>query len=126
MAVLKQSRLALMHHERSLGVLSTYYDSFLDACKDDLNINLAISFVFEQVKQLNQALRQRDIDVQDVVSQDDSLRNMMAILGITCPSPHLSTEEITCVEAWQRAKGDKDYERADQLRQQLISMDVLT
>jgi cysteinyl-tRNA synthetase len=93
---------------------------------DDMNINLAMSIVLEEVKQLNQLLRQRDLNISDVVNHDHTLRTMMSILGIACPFPHLSTEEVELVKAWHNAKAHKDFEKADGFRNQLIERGVLT
>jgi cysteinyl-tRNA synthetase len=126
MTVLKQARLNLLDLERPTAELTPLYTSFLEACMDDMNINLAMSIVLEEVKQLNQLLRQRDLNISDVVNHDHTLRTMMSILGIACPFPHLSTEEVELVKAWHNAKAHKDFEKADGFRNQLIERGVLT
>ncbi len=40
------------------------YTAFMDALNDDLNTPNAISVVYELVKKINQAVRQREIDVE--------------------------------------------------------------
>lgn len=126
MTVLKQSRVALMEYSTPDHACGPLFDDFIDACKDDLNLNLAMSVVFEQVKQLNHALRQRTLDLSVVQLHDVTLRKMMQVLGIACPSPHLSTEVKVLFQAWQTAKQAKDFGQADKLRQHLIELDVLT
>jgi cysteinyl-tRNA synthetase len=124
--VLKQARVSLLDHVRPKASLTSLYTTFLDACKDDMNINLAMSIVLEQVKQLNQSLRQKELNLNEVVNHDYSLRSMMKILGIACPSPQLSTEEVELVKAWQSAKTNKDFVKADELRSSLIERGVLS
>lgn len=124
--VLKQTRLALMDLPLQTGILTPLYEAFLDACKDDMNINLAMSVVFEQVKQLNQLLRSKTSSKDDIVSADTTLRKMMSILGISTPHPQLSTEEVSLVFAWNQAKKDKDFTLADHYRSQLIERGVLS
>lgn len=126
MTVLKQSRLVLMDAESSENTLGSLFEAFIEACKDDLNLNLAMSVVFEQVKQLNHAMRQRTLDIPLIQSHDATLRKMMQVLGIVCPSPHLSTEAKHLVHQWQMAKQAKNFEEADKMRQQLIEWEVLT
>ena len=41
------------------------YTSFIDALNDDLNTPNAISVVYEVVKKINQAVRQREIEVEN-------------------------------------------------------------
>ena len=108
------------------GTFTPLYDAFLDACKDDMNINLAMSVVFEQVKQLNQLLRSKTSLKEDIVSADHTLRKMMSILGISTPHPQLSTEEVQLIHAWNQAKGDKDFTLADHYRSLLIERGVLS
>jgi cysteinyl-tRNA synthetase len=124
--VLKQARVSMLDLERPEASLTQLYTNFLEACKDDMNINLAMSIVLEQVKQLNQLLRQKELNLIEVVNHDYSLRTMMKILGIACPSPQLSTEEVEIVKAWQLAKTNKDFVKADELRSSLIERGVLT
>ena len=125
-AVLKQTRLALMDSNIETSTFTSLYDAFLDACKDDMNINLAMSVVFEQVKQLNQLLRNKTSLKEDIVSADHTLRKMMSILGISTPHPQLSTEEVQLIHAWNQAKGDKDFTLADHYRSLLIERGVLS
>jgi cysteinyl-tRNA synthetase len=125
-SVLKQTRLALMDSSIETSTFTSLYDAFLDACKDDMNINLAMSVVFEQVKQLNQLLRSKTSLKEDIVSADHTLRKMMSILGISTPYPQLSTEEVQLIHAWNQAKGDKDFTLADHYRSLLIERGVLS
>jgi cysteinyl-tRNA synthetase len=123
--VLKQAKLVFVENERGEGTLTSLFETFMQACQDDMNINLAMSIVLEQVKQLNSALRQKELNYQDIVNHETTLRRMMKVLGISTPYPHLSTEEVSIIKSWQNAKVDKDFSRADELRNELIERGLL-
>ena len=53
---------------------------FLDAMQDDMNTPNAFAAVFETVKALNQALRQRESDLQAVKALVRTLEKMMDVL----------------------------------------------
>jgi cysteinyl-tRNA synthetase len=123
--VLKQAKLVFTDVMRSEATLTPLYDTFMQACKDDMNINLAMSIVLEQVKQLNSALRQKELNYKDIVDHEATLRRMMKILGISTPYPQLSTEEGLIIRQWQTAKTNKDFALADELRNELILRGLL-
>ena len=107
------------------STLTPLYETFMQACQDDMNINLAMSIVLEQVKQLNSSLRQKELNYSDITNHEATLRRMMKVLGISTPYPHLSTEEVSIIQAWQQAKADKDFSRADELRHELIQRGLI-
>ena len=123
--VLKQAKLVFTEVKRGEVTLTPLYDSFMQACQDDMNINLAMSVVLEQVKQLNSALRQKELNYNDIANHEATLRRMMKVLGISTPYPHLSTEEVVIIQSWQQAKADKDFNRADELRNELIQRGLI-
>lgn len=56
------------------------YTSFIDALNDDLNTPNAISVVYEVVKKINQAVRQREINVENLAVLVHTLEKMLYIL----------------------------------------------
>jgi cysteinyl-tRNA synthetase len=123
--VLKQAKIAFTDVLRCEATLTPLYETFMQACQDDMNINLAMSIVLEQVKQLNSALRQKELNYKDIVDHEATLRRMMKILGISTPYPQLSTEEVSIIRQWQTAKTNKDFALADELRNELILRGLL-
>ena len=59
-------KLALSNAKETTAFDETY-TSFIDALNDDLNTPNAISVVYEVVKKINQAVRQREINVENLV-----------------------------------------------------------
>lgn len=103
----------------------TIFNNFLEPLKDDLNTPNAISYLFEVIKELNLALRQRDKDIQLIGNLFFTLRRMLVVLGIEFDFEDLTSEQRQTYHDWQQAKSDKNFELADQLREQLIKMKLL-
>jgi len=101
------------------------YNQFLEAMEDDLNTPNAYMVIFDVVKELNQALRTKEVDVE-VVSRDyNAIRMMMNVLGVDIKKVVLSAEDIDVYQKWNNAKAEKDFASADTYRQELIARGIL-
>ncbi len=89
---------------------------FIDALNDDLNTSNAITVVYEQVKELNQLIRSRDIDFVAAKNSEATLLKMLEILGITFPEIKLSEDDKEVFAKWNAAKAEKNFEEADKYR----------
>ena len=98
---------------------------FLDAMQDDMNTPNAFAVVFETVKALNQALRQRESDLQAVKALVRTLEKMMDVLGIELLRLTMSEEDKQLHRQWKAAVKEKDFETADQYRAKLIEKGIL-
>lgn len=98
---------------------------FLEAMEDDMNTPNAFAAAFETVKVLNQALRQRDVDVDTIASLLRTLEKMMEVLGIDIPRLVMSEEDKQLHRDWKAAVKEKDFETADKYRAQLIEKGIL-
>ena len=92
---------------------------------DDLNTPNAFSVVFEANKQLNQALRVREINPETVSQLVNTLEGMMYVLGIKITRVVLDDEDFDLYQKWNDAKAIKDFATADIYRQKLIEKGVL-
>ena len=101
------------------------YTSFIDALNDDLNTPNAISVVYEVVKKINQAVRQREIDVENLAVLVHTLEKMLYILGIEFDKITMSEEDKEMYQNWRSAVKEKDFETADTLRAALIEKGIL-
>ncbi len=101
------------------------YTAFMDALNDDLNTPNAISVVYEVVKKINQAVRQREIDVENLSVLVHTLEKMLYILGIEFEKITMSEEDKEMYQNWRNAVKEKDFETADTLRQTLIEKGIL-
>lgn len=95
-------------------------ERFLAAMNDDLNTPNAYAEIFEAVKQLNNQLRQRELDLDFINGLVNAIFKMLDVLGIKEERLHLSKEDKTLFEQWNQYKKEKDFESADRIRAQLI------
>lgn len=112
---------------------SNYYQQFVEAMNDDFNTRVAVAVMYDVVKEIN-ALSKEGQSVQYQVAE---LKLMANILGILQTSPReylqdeLNVSDLTAseIEAMiterQKAKLDKDFTRADEIRSQLLSQGII-
>ena len=98
---------------------------FIEAMNDDLNTPNGYAQIFETVKKLNQALRQRQKDWDGIGAQIGALSAMLRILGIRIPQVQLSDADRELFVRWNQAKAQKNFAEADQLRAALTEKDLL-
>ena len=101
------------------------YDAFINAMEDDLNTPNAFSVVFEVTKRINTQVRQKEVDLNALSRDLESLKAMLDILGIRYHEVHLDKEDRDLYDAWQKAKEAKDFSKADEYRQVLKERDLL-
>ena len=92
---------------------------------DDLNTPNAYTVIFDTVKQLNNSLRQREIDFNNVIGLTNSILAMLDVLGVEYKHINLSSEDIDDFNKWNDAKKEKDFALADTYRQKLIDKGLL-
>lgn len=98
---------------------SDEYSVFMDAMQNDLNTPNAFAALFEANKKLNGALRQRDVDTNQVVRYVLSIEHMLNVLGIEFSRITLTDDDLTLFTKWEVAKAQKDFTSADHYRAQL-------
>ena len=118
-------KMQLAHKEFGTEKHDKLWNSFLEEMSDDLNTPNAFSVVFETVKQLNGALRVREIDYDTVSKLVAALEGMMHVLGIHIDRTILDEESFELYQKWNDAKAVKDFEKADSYRQKLMEKGVL-
>ena len=90
------------------------YRHFLDQLDDDMNTPNAYAVIFETVKKLNQALRQKEIDFKEVGKYRNAVEKMLKVLGIEVEKPVIGEEEKEIFQKWNEAKSAKDFAKADE------------
>ena len=112
---------------------SEYYQRFVEAMNDDFNTRVALAAMYDLVKGINALAK---TDAQQAEQQVAELKAMANILGILQADPvaflqaasadgALTAEHIeAAIAERQQAKLDKDYRRADKIRQQLREQGV--
>lgn len=92
------------------------YKAFLDAMSDDLNTPNAYAVIFDLVKKINSALRNKEKDYHLLTSYKNSLIACLDILGIPYQEIKMSEEDKALFKEWQIAKEEKNFEHADDIR----------
>ena len=118
-------KLSLAEYSEEGENISELWNSFLEAMSDDLNTPNAFSVVFETNKQLNAALRVREIDAKHVSDLVKTLESMLHVLGISLNKIVLSDDDKALYRQWNEAKAVKDFEKADQYRLELMERGIL-
>ncbi len=101
------------------------YDRFIAAMEDDLNTPNAYGEIFELVKKINQELRVREIDLDSLGADTNTLIRELTILGIRYPEMKLNEEDKETYRLWNEAKVAKDFETADRYRAVLTEKGIL-
>lgn len=79
----------------------------------------------KSLKKINQVVRQREIDVENLAVLVHTLEKMLYILGIEFDKITMSDEDKEMYQNWRSAVKEKDFETADTLRAALIEKGIL-
>ncbi len=101
------------------------WNQFMSAMGDDLNTPNAYTIIFETVKELNQALRVREINWELVGKWYNTIEKMLDVLGIVIEKKVLSEEDKDLYNKWNQAKAVKDFATADVYRAQLQEKHII-
>jgi cysteinyl-tRNA synthetase len=91
-----------------------YINQFKQHMNDDLNIPNVMSLVYEMIKELN-----KEKEVLQLSSVFYTLKIILDILGIM-PRFYIEDQTLILYRNWADARENKDYDRADSLRKQLV------
>ncbi len=111
---------------------SDYYRAFVEAMNDDFNTRQALAVLYDLVRDLNSASGEPD----KAAKLAGELKAMAAVLGILQENPEvflqagaadaIDAEAIDAlVQERIQAKKDKNFQRADEIRAQLLDEDVV-
>jgi cysteinyl-tRNA synthetase len=103
-----------------LQTISNLRNRCSEAMDDDLNTPNAYAVIFDTVKKLNTALRQREINFAQAGLYRNSVEKMLNVLGITVEKVVLSEEDRELFREWNAAKKEKDFAKADVFRAKLM------
>ena len=101
------------------------YRHFLDQLDDDMNTPNAYEVIFNTVKQLNTALRSKEIDFETVSKYRNAVEKMLNVLGINVDKVVLSDEDKELFAKWNDAKSAKNFAKADEYRNELTARGLL-
>lgn len=106
--------------------VSTQLAGFIDALRNDLNISEALSFLFELIREVNGALDKCLPNAQELTLIHDALAKIDSVLGVCQPNEAKIPQEILdLVAARQEARQTKQWQRSDELRNELLQKGYL-
>lgn len=123
---LKQASLILDINDSFNNLIDEEYaNKYLDYLADDLNISDALTVLYDAIKTLNQSIRVKEISFDNVAKLFNTINYMLDLIGIEKYNKKLSGEEKELYKTWLIAKQNKDFVKADEMRNILISKGIL-
>jgi cysteinyl-tRNA synthetase len=100
---------------------------FIAGLEDDLNISVALRALFDMIRKANTLISQGKVcrkDGEKLTSAILSLDNVLAVLPRE-QEETISSELMKKIEEREKARADKNYELADQLRKELLKQGIV-
>lgn len=114
-----------LEEKEMLKYVDSHIDNFLEDMEDDFNTADAISSLFDIVKYSNSNFNEKTSKLM-IQYTYDNLMKLSKILGILSKKEEILEEEITeLIEKRIQARKDKDYELADEIRDELKEKGIL-
>ena len=117
---LKQASVKLQMEGVNSGVV-TKDEHLEEIMNEDFNTPNLITYLQELIKELNVAIRNN----QDIVTPFDKINIITKILGLKYDLPTLTDEDKKTYNEWVEARNNKDFAKADELRNVLVSNNIL-
>ncbi|MCR5184625.1 MAG: cysteine--tRNA ligase [Bacilli bacterium] len=102
-----------------------YIDKFLLSLADDLNTANALMELYSLIKEANQLMRSRELDLHKLGDIFKTLTDMFNILGLDIPFKALTSDELKLYQDYLALKKEKRFEESDVLRNQLMEKGIL-
>lgn len=126
MALREQDSKGFTEEEKEhLEKIQMFVKKFEDAMEDDFNTADAVSAIFEMVRESNSTVKTYSAEYAKEILK--ILETLCSVLGIeTVREKEILDEEIeSLIEERQQARKDKDFARADQIRDQLKDQGIV-
>ena len=114
------------HEENTLSELNEFKEKFIQAMDDDLNTADAISAIFEMVTVINTELRGGASKAfsKEALAKLKELTDVLGLLKDQEKDNELGADIEALVAERQEARANKDFARADEIRDQLKAMGI--
>ena len=108
----------------TLNEVQEVVNEFVESMSSDFNTANAITAIFKATKIINTELRNRDINYDNLLEGFKALKSMLWVLGIKVTINPLTEDDKKLVKEWLNAKSNKDFEKADALRNEITSRNI--
>ena len=112
-----------LHEAFSDALDDTYIAHLTKAMDQDFNTANVISEIYSMIKSINIAVRQKDTG--EMARLYNTMLVYATVLGLRFDLPRLSAKDRSMYHDWLDARANKDYERADIIRDQLMERGIL-
>ncbi|MBR2891896.1 MAG: cysteine--tRNA ligase [Bacilli bacterium] len=102
-----------------------YKEAFLSEIANDFNTPNAITVLYQVMKDVNVLLRQKDKDYNVLNSYLKTIDMMFYVLGLKPEIKLLTEDQKKLVTEWYTARTNKDFEKADVLRQEINNQGII-
>ncbi|WP_066321226.1 cysteine--tRNA ligase [Bacillus sp. FJAT-29814] len=115
------------NNQEWLEKIKAHRDEFIDAMDDDFNTAKAISVLFELSKLANYYLIEKNTAIEVIDAFTAQFEELFAVLGLTLEQQEeLLDEEIDAlIEQRIQARKNRNFQLADQIRDQLKDMNII-
>jgi len=110
--------------EEYLSELNRLKEKFVEAMDDDINTADALAAIFEIVTLANKRMAEarQHMDVKENAYTLDVLHELLDVFGISITTEELPQDVISLKGLLEEARAEKDWERADKIRNELNEM----
>ncbi len=112
------------NHDSDVSALVSDMESgFEKQMDDDLNISGALGEVFEFVKNVNRLISEKSIGEKDAKKAADAMRKIDRVLGVLdITGEAIPDEVLRLAQEREKARKEKDFTRADSVREKIKKM----
>ena len=102
-----------------------YISKFIEALADDLNTANALAELYNVLKDINQAIRNKDADLNVLNDQFKTLTDMFYVLGLDIKFTKFDNDISQLYKQYLESKENKDFAKSDEIRKILIEKGVM-
>jgi len=102
-----------------------YINKFLEALADDLNTANALAELYNVLKDVNQLIRNKDADLEQLNNLFKTLTDMFYVLGLDITYVKFDDNISTLYKEYLQSKELKDFAKSDEIRKLLIEKGVM-
>ncbi|MBT3394399.1 MAG: cysteine--tRNA ligase [Waddliaceae bacterium] len=104
------------------GVVEKTTKAFSEALADDINIAKALAAIFDMIREVNAIADKGSLSTEEAQKILAMVKSFDAVLGIMTPEKEETPQDLLdALEQRQQARNDKDWKRADELRDIITS-----
>ena len=107
----------------SLEKDSVVINEFVSFMNDDFNTPNVYTLILQLIKDINVLIRSKDY--VNLAVKFNTLVEILDVFGIQFTYNKLTTEDREIYNLWQEARGNKDFEKADYYRNELVKRGIL-